>query len=99
LKSGTERHRQQWSCHPYALYLRKRIEPLSVIDEYRRECLALEVERSMGANDVVEVLMELSQVRGVPKHIRSDNGPEFIAVANHPSMPKQDVSIGRDIAS
>jgi transposase InsO family protein len=54
---------------------------LSVIDEYTRECLALEVSRSMNAKDVIDVLNELIQIRGVPKHIRSDNGPEFIAEA------------------
>ncbi len=52
---------------------------LSIVDEYTRECLALEVARSMSAADVVDVLIELTQARGVPKHIRSDNGPEFIA--------------------
>lgn len=54
---------------------------LSVIDEHTRECLALEVSRSMNAKDVIDVLNELIQIRGVPKHIRSDNGPEFIAEA------------------
>jgi putative transposase len=57
------------------------IKWLSVIDEFTRECLALEVERNMRAGDVIDVLIELSAVRGVPMHIRSDNGPEFIAVA------------------
>jgi putative transposase len=55
------------------------IKWLSVIDEYTRECLALEVSRSMTAADVVDVLMELAALRGMPRHIRSDNGPEFIA--------------------
>jgi putative transposase len=54
---------------------------LSVIDEYTRECLALEVGRGMTAEAVVDVLIELVQTRGVPRHIRSDNGPEFIAGA------------------
>jgi putative transposase len=57
------------------------IKWLSVIDEYTRECLALEAGRSMTASDVVDVLIELAGVRGVPRHIRSDNGPEFIAQA------------------
>ena len=52
---------------------------LSIVDEYTRECLALEVERSMGAQDVIEVLVELVRGRGAPGHIRSDNGPEFMA--------------------
>lgn len=54
---------------------------LSVVDEFTRECPALEVERSIPAAGVVEVLVELFMIRGVPRHIRSDNGPEFIAEA------------------
>jgi transposase InsO family protein len=57
------------------------IKCLSVVDEFTRECLALEVQRSMTAGDVVDVLVELATLRGTPKHIRSDNGPEFIATA------------------
>ncbi len=57
------------------------IKWLSIVDEYTRECLALEVGRTMTAGDVVDVLIELSHVRGIPRHIRSDNGPEFIAAA------------------
>ena len=52
---------------------------LSVVDEFTRECVALEVARSMTARDVAEVLIGLFTTRGVPRHIRSDNGPEFIA--------------------
>ena len=52
---------------------------LSVVDEFTRECVALEVRRSMTARGVAEVLIDLFTTRGVPKHIRSDNGPEFIA--------------------
>lgn len=54
---------------------------LSIVDEYTRECLALEVGRTMTAGDVIDVLIELTQARGVPRQIRSDNGPEFIAAA------------------
>jgi len=54
---------------------------LIIEDELTREGLALEVERSMKAVDVLDVLTELMLVRGVPRHIRSDNGPEFIAAA------------------
>ena len=54
---------------------------LSIVDEYTRECLALEVERGITADRVIDVLVELFAMRGVPKHIRSDNGPEFIANA------------------
>lgn len=52
---------------------------LTIEDEFTRESLALEVERSMKAVDVLDVLTELMLTRGVPAHIRSDNGPEFIA--------------------
>ena len=57
------------------------IKWLSVIDEFTRECLVLEVNRSMTAMDVVDVLIDLARLRGMPRHIRSDNGPEFIALA------------------
>jgi putative transposase len=54
---------------------------LSIVDEYTRECLALKVDRSITSEDVIDTLAELFAMRGVPKHIRSDNGPEFIARA------------------
>ena len=54
---------------------------LSVVDEHTRECLALKVDRSITSEDVIDTLAELFAMRGVPKHIRSDNGPEFIAQA------------------
>ena len=52
---------------------------LTIVDEFTRECLALKVGRSIRSGDVIEVLRELTLVRGVPAFIRSDNGPEFIA--------------------
>ena len=52
---------------------------LSVVDEYTRECLALKVDRGITSEDVIDTLSELFAIRGVPGHIRSDNGPEFIA--------------------
>lgn len=53
----------------------------SLIDEYTRECLALEVERSITAADVIDILARVFLTHGLPEHIRSDNGPEFIAGA------------------
>ena len=53
----------------------------AITDEYTRECLALEVDRSLPAERVLDVLTHLFLTRGVPEHIRSDNGPEFIATA------------------
>jgi len=54
---------------------------LVITDEFTREGLALEVRRSIKAEDVLDVLSELMLTRGAPRHIRSDNGPEFIAAA------------------
>lgn len=54
---------------------------LTVVDEHTRESLAVEVERRFTSRDVVGTLRELFALRGVPRHIRSDNGPEFIARA------------------
>jgi transposase InsO family protein len=53
----------------------------SLVDEFTRECVALEVQRSMTASGVIDVLARAFKTRGVPKHVRSDNGPEFIAHA------------------
>jgi transposase InsO family protein len=57
----------------------RRLKILTVEDEFTRECLALEVGRRFTGRDVVGVLRELLAIRGAPRHIRSDNGPEFIA--------------------
>lgn len=54
---------------------------LNVIDEYTRECLAVKVKRHLDHEDVQECLTELFCERSVPVHLRSDNGPEFIANA------------------
>ncbi len=50
-----------------------------MIDEFTRECLAIEVGRRFTSDDVIDVLQFLFAIRGVPEHIRSDNGPEFVA--------------------
>ena len=52
---------------------------LNMIDEFTRECLAIRVARRLKAIDVIDVLSDLFILRGVPGHIRSDNGPEFVA--------------------
>ena len=54
---------------------------LTIMDEYTRECLAIRADRHIRSNDVIETLAELMASRGVPTHIRSDNGPEFTAKA------------------
>jgi len=57
----------------------RKLKFLTVEDEYTRESLALEVERRMTAHQVKEILEYLFLVRGKPKYLRSDNGPEFVA--------------------
>ena len=54
---------------------------MPVVDEYTRECLALVVDRSITSSDVTEVLDRLIAERGEPRHVRSDNGPEFVSKA------------------
>lgn len=54
---------------------------LNVIDEFTRECLCIRVGRKLGSADVIDVLTDLFIARGTPGFIRSDNGPEFVAVA------------------
>ena len=54
---------------------------LTVIDEYTRECLAIVVGRRIHSHDVLYTLADLFIRRGIPAHIRSDNGPEFCAKA------------------
>ena len=54
---------------------------LNIIDEYTRECLAILVARKIKNQDVIDLLFNLFVFRGVPAHIRSDNGPEFTAKA------------------
>ena len=57
----------------------RRLKMMPVVDEYTRECLSIDVERSITAEDVVSTLASLFRSRGEPAFIRSDNGPEFIA--------------------
>jgi transposase InsO family protein len=64
---------------------------LSIVDEHTRECLALKVDRSITSEDVIDTLAELFAMRGVPKCIRSDNGPEFIAQAIRRWLDQVDV--------
>ena len=57
----------------------RRLKLLTVVDEFSRECLAIEVGRRIRATQVLDVLTGLMIERGTPCFIRSDNGPEFIA--------------------
>jgi transposase InsO family protein len=59
----------------------RKIRTLTVIDEYTRECLSLRTDYKLGADEVMDVLTDLFVTRGIPDHIRSDNGSEFTAKA------------------
>jgi len=54
---------------------------LCIIDEFSREALAIKVARRLNATDVISALCDLFIIKGIPEHIRSDNGPEFVAAA------------------
>lgn len=59
----------------------QQLKCLTVVDEYTRESLAIDVAGSIRSTRVIEVLSQLMSVRGVPKVLRSDNGPEFVSNA------------------
>ena len=82
------RLRPQWPNHVWAydfVLMRtqdgRAVRLLAVIDEFTRECLAIRADRHIRLSDVIETLAGLMARRGVPDHIRSDNGPEFTAKA------------------
>lgn len=59
----------------------QKIKCLTVVDEYTRECLAINVDGAIRSSQVIEVLSKLIRTHGVPKYLRSDNGPEFVSRA------------------
>jgi putative transposase len=82
------RLRPSWPNHVWAYdFVQARthdgraIKMLTVIDEFTRQCMAIEVARRLRSDDVLQVLAELMIQHCPPDHIRSDNGPEFTAIA------------------
>lgn len=59
----------------------RKFRMLNVIDEFTRECIAIRIDRKLKSTDVIDVLSDLFILKGVPGHVRSDNGPEFVAKA------------------
>jgi putative transposase len=59
----------------------QQLKCLTVVDEYTRESLAIDVAGSIRSGRVIEVLSKLISVRGAPRYLRSDNGPEFVSAA------------------
>ena len=80
-KKRPEYYNHVWSYDFMAERLEngRRARLLTVLDEYTRECLAIDVARSFRGQDVIELLRYLFAVRGCPAYIRSDNGPEFVS--------------------
>lgn len=59
----------------------QKLKCLTVIDEYTKECLAIEVASSIRSHQVIDVLAKLMSIHGMPSCLRSDNGPEFVSTA------------------
>ena len=59
----------------------RQLKCLTVVDEWTRECLAIDVAGAIRSRRVVEVLAKLVSVHGAPRYLRSDNGPEFVSKA------------------
>ena len=59
----------------------RRFRALAIVDDYSRECPAIEVDTSLGGSRVVGVLERLVETRGLPESITVDNGPEFAGKA------------------
>lgn len=63
----------------YGLFNGRRLRVLSVVDIFSRECLGIEVNQGIKGQDVVTLLDQIKSVRGIPRSIRCDNGPEFVS--------------------
>jgi transposase InsO family protein len=60
-------------------YDSRKVRLMTLIDEFTRECLAIRVARRINSLGVLETMADAMLVRGIPEHIRSDNGPEMTA--------------------
>jgi putative transposase len=72
----------------------RKFRMLCIVDEFTKESLAIRVARKLKAADVIDALADLFILRGVPAHVRSDNGPEFVAAA----LRKWIVAVGASTA-
>ena len=87
-ENGVSRRRAEYPNHVWSYDFAmdstedgRRLKVMPMVDEYTRECLSLEGERSIEACGVIDTLRRLFIERGEPDYIRSDNGPKFIAEA------------------
>jgi len=78
-----ERPNQKWSMDfvSDSIVTGRRFRALAIVDDYSRECPAIEVDTSLGGARVVGVLERLAEIRGLPEIITVDNGPEFAGKA------------------
>ncbi len=78
-KATAHRPNESWSMDFMSdeLYNGQRIKLLTLVDNFTRESLAIEVDERLGGHRVVEVLMRVAETRGLPETIKLDNGPEF----------------------
>jgi transposase InsO family protein len=83
LRLRTERRNHVWACDfvEDRTHDGRKYRMLNIVDEFTHECLAIRIARRLNSADVIDVLSDLFILRGVPAHVRSDNGPEFIAQA------------------
>ena len=79
-----ERPNHVWSYDFVSAYTHdgRTVRMLNLIDEYTRECLAIRPRRRLNSRNVIEVVADAMVEHGIPEHIRSDNGPEFVAKAS-----------------
>ena len=81
LRAGWPNHVWSYDFVGTRTHQGKKFRMLCLIDEFTREALAIPVKRKLNSTDVWETLADVMIVRGTPDYIRSDNGPEFIALA------------------
>lgn len=80
--SVPEELNQSWSADfmPDALRNGRRFRTFNVVDDFNREALKVEVDLSLGSNHLIRALEPIAEVRGLPKHNRFENRPEFISL-------------------
>ena len=82
LRLRPESRNHVWSCDFVLVrdFHGRKIRMLTLIDEFSRRCLTVHCARHIVADEVIEQLAHAMIVHGIPEHIRSDNGPEFVAI-------------------
>jgi len=81
LRAGHRNHVWSYDFVEDRTHEGRKYRMLNIVDEFTHECLAIRVARRLRSTDVIDVLSDLFILRGVPGHIRSDSGPEFVAKA------------------